>query len=43
MKENNITKNWKDFIPVPVYDEHPEYNELYEKAWELAFEHIKKH
>lgn len=41
MKENNITKNWKDFIPVPVYDEHPEYNELYEKAWELAFEHIK--
>ncbi len=28
-------------IPVPVYEEHPEYNELYSRAWELAYEHIR--
>ena len=34
-------KDWKNFIPTPVYDEKPEYLELYIKAWELAFDHIK--
>ena len=34
-------ENWRKYIPIPVYDEHPEYNELYNKAWELAYEHIK--
>lgn len=33
-------KNWRDFIPKPIYGEHPEYNELYMKAWELAYDHI---
>lgn len=33
--------DWKNHIPVPVFDEHSEYIELYNKAWELAFEHIK--
>lgn len=34
-------ENWREFIPVPVFDEHPEYNEFYERAWEMAFNHIK--
>ena len=34
-------ENWKSFIPIPVLDEKPQYNELYEKAWELAYKHIK--
>lgn len=37
----NKSDNWKASIPVPVYEEHGEYTELYNKAWELAFEHIK--
>lgn len=32
---------WKKYIPKPVFDEHPEYEEIYLKAWELAFDHIK--
>ncbi len=34
-------KDWKQFIPVPVCEEHPEYYEFYLKAWELAYAHIK--
>lgn len=34
-------KNWRDYIPLPIDDEHFEYNELYMKAWQLAFDHIK--
>ena len=35
------TTDWKAHIPIPVYDEKPQYTALYEKAWELAFAHIK--
>ena len=28
-------------IPIPIYEEHPEYNVLYMKAWELSYSHIK--
>ena len=34
-------KNYKDYIPKPVCEAYPQYNEFYEKAWELAFDHIK--
>lgn len=33
--------DWKSYIPVPVWKEHSEYLEFYNKAWELAFDHIK--
>lgn len=33
--------NWREFIPIPICDAHPEYYELYMKAWELAYAHIK--
>ena len=36
-----VNKNWKDSLPIPVCEEHPEYNVLYMKAWELAYSHIK--
>lgn len=35
------SENWREYIPVPVYEERPEYTEFYQKAWELAFAHIK--
>lgn len=41
MTKNFGAANWKEYIPTPVCEEHPEYLELYNKAWELAFEHIK--
>ena len=31
---------WRDVLPQPVYDAHPEYVELYDKAWDLAYQHI---
>ena len=33
--------NWREYIPQPVCEEMPQYNEFYNKAWELAFDHIK--
>lgn len=41
MKHNFGTSNWREFLPIPVCAEHPEYEEIYWKAWELAFSHIK--
>ena len=41
METNFGAENWKDYIPVPVDDEHPEYLDFYYKAWELAYKHIK--
>lgn len=41
MNNNFGAANWREYIPVPVCEEHPEYLEFYNKAWELAFEHIK--
>lgn len=41
MKKRFGAADWKAYIPWPVCEAHPEYNELYNKAWELAFAHIK--
>ena len=41
MKKNFASVDWKEHIPTPIYDEHPEYHALYMKAWELAYAHIK--
>ncbi len=41
MSNNCDVYNLHDYIPIPVYGEHPEYNVLYFKAWEIAFKHIK--
>ena len=32
--------DWHDLVPKPVYEARPEYLTLYNKAWELAYNHI---
>ena len=41
IKNFDPATEWKSQVPVPVYEAHPEYLELYWKAWELAHDHIK--
>jgi hypothetical protein len=41
MKKNFYATDWKDYLPRPVCEAHPEYNELYNRAWELARDHVK--
>lgn len=41
MNQNFGCADFQKYIPVPVCDEHPEYLEFYQKAWQLAFDHIK--
>lgn len=41
MKKDFNFKEWKNYLPVPIFEEHPEYNDLYIKAWELARDHVK--
>ena len=36
-----MEKNWKSFLPEPICADLPAYDILYEKAWKLAFEHIR--
>ncbi|HBF86676.1 MAG TPA: neutral trehalase [Clostridiales bacterium] len=42
MKKDFRTKKWKDYVPVPVFDERPEFTEFYKKAWEIARAHVKE-
>ncbi len=37
----SLTGNYRDLIPHPVIDNHPEWIELYDKAWELASQKVK--
>ena len=41
IKNFNPSIEWKSKVPDIIYDEHPEYIQLYWKAWELAHDHIK--
>lgn len=41
MKTNFGAKNYRDFIPHPVDEKHPEYRALYDKAFALAYAHIR--
>lgn len=41
MRKNFGAENYKDYLPLPICEEHPEFFELYTKAWELAYDHIK--
>ena len=42
MEQNFLRTDWKDFLPKPVYDERPEYEEFYMRAWELARDHVRE-
>ena len=37
-----LREEWKNAVPKPVCEDMPEYYELYEKAWEIAHQHIRK-
>lgn len=37
----SLTGHYRDLIPHPVIDNHPEWIELYDKAWELASQKVK--
>lgn len=41
MSKNFGAENWQEYIPVPICEAHPEYKEIYDFAWKLAFDHIK--
>lgn len=41
MEKHFGDQNWRAFVPTPICEAHPEWTELYYKAWELAFAHIK--
>lgn len=41
MKKNFKTKDWKKYLPQPICEAFPEYGEFYEKAWEMARDHVK--
>lgn len=41
MKKDFYAADWKDYLPRPVCDAHPEYEEFYYKTWELARDHVK--
>ena len=36
-----MKNDWKQYLPVPICEDIPEYASLYQKAWELAYEHIR--
>ncbi len=36
-----LSTEWRKQLPMPVYDERPQFVDLYLKAWELAYAHIK--
>lgn len=41
MKKNFSASDWKEYLPLPIYDDVPELDVLYKKAWELAHAHIR--
>lgn len=41
MKGDFNAENWRAFIPRPVFSQNEEYTMLYDKAWELAYAHVK--
>ncbi len=41
MKKNFRDPDWEKYLPRPVCEAHPEYNDFYYKAWELAHTHVR--
>lgn len=41
MKKDFTNPDWKKFLPRPVCDAHPKLNTFYQKAWEIAHNHVK--
>lgn len=41
MEKNFADFDFEKYIPFPICEEYPQYAELYKKAWELAFAHVR--
>ncbi len=41
MQKNFQAPDWEKYLPRPVCEEHPEYEEFYQKAWDLARTHVR--
>ncbi len=41
MFKDFATNDWRKYVPIPVCEDYPEYQEFYNKAWELARDHVK--
>ncbi len=41
MKKDLYCKDWREHLPVPICETHPEYNELRRKTWEIAHSHVR--
>lgn len=33
--------HWRDYLPKPICEDFPEYEEFYKKAWEIAHDHVR--
>lgn len=41
MEKNFGCANWRSYIPSPVCEQHPEFEDFYLIAWQMAFDHIR--
>ena len=41
MKKDFKSIEWKKYIPEPIFEENPDYEGFYNKAWELAHDHVR--
>lgn len=41
MEKDFISSDWRRCVPVPVCEDFPEYEEFYNKAWELVRSHVR--
>ena len=42
MKKHFGCQNWKSYIPRPVCEDFPQYGALYDRAFEIAHDHVKE-
>ena len=41
MEKNFRASDWEKYLPIPVCEEHPEYEAFYKRAWSLAHDHVR--
>ena len=41
MEKNFKAKDWKKYLPLPVCEEHPEYEAFYKRTWEITHDHVR--
>jgi glycogen debranching enzyme len=41
VEKNFRASDWEKYLPIPVCEEHPEYEAFYKRAWSLAHDHVR--